>query len=250
MATYFTQGVVLRHATYREADRLLIVYTVEQGKLELVARGARKITSKLAGSLEPCTEVRLMVARGKSYGTVAAADVVRIFPRLKRRWQTVSVATYVAAVLDAVTPLNQHDARVYQLVISTLVALDRPRLSAHQLRVIVWFFTWRLLGYLGYAPELYQCLQCQRRLTLEGNHLDFKRGGVLCSRCPADPETSRSVSSAVIKLLRLILRQQRVAVERVSVQKALVADLTQLTEAYLAYTQECSLSLKTFLLSR
>ena len=61
---YRTDGLILHHTAFGEADRLLIVFTPRLGRLRVLAKGARKPTSRKAGHLEPFTYVHLLVARG------------------------------------------------------------------------------------------------------------------------------------------------------------------------------------------
>ena len=51
--TYKTEGIVLKQMPLGEADRILTLYTTDQGKLRAVARGVRRPKSRLAGHLEP-----------------------------------------------------------------------------------------------------------------------------------------------------------------------------------------------------
>ncbi|HVN15979.1 MAG TPA: DNA repair protein RecO, partial [Anaerolineales bacterium] len=55
------EAIVLRHGDWGEADRLLTLYTREQGKVRAIAKGARKLTSRKAGHLEPFTHVKLQL---------------------------------------------------------------------------------------------------------------------------------------------------------------------------------------------
>ena len=47
------QAIVLSRRDFREFDQMISLYTREQGKLELLARGLKKVTSKNAAHLEP-----------------------------------------------------------------------------------------------------------------------------------------------------------------------------------------------------
>ena len=58
------EAVVLRHSDWGEADRLLVIYSREQGKLRAIAKGLRKIQSRKAGHLEPFTRAAIMLAKG------------------------------------------------------------------------------------------------------------------------------------------------------------------------------------------
>ena len=49
---YRTKGIILQKTDRGETDRLFTFYTKDFGKLDLLARAERKITSKLRGGLE------------------------------------------------------------------------------------------------------------------------------------------------------------------------------------------------------
>jgi len=83
MRTYNATGIVLKRGDYRENDRLFTILTREYGKIEVVAKGTKKILSKLNPHLEPGHVVRIMVAQGRGYDKLANATVVEHFPVLR-----------------------------------------------------------------------------------------------------------------------------------------------------------------------
>ena len=56
---YRTRGIVLRRRDFDEADRLLTVLTRDRGKLTLLAKGARKISSRKAAHVDLFKQVEL-----------------------------------------------------------------------------------------------------------------------------------------------------------------------------------------------
>ena len=50
-----SEGVVLRRIKYSETSLILTFYTKDQGKISLIAKGARNPKSKFVGALEPAT---------------------------------------------------------------------------------------------------------------------------------------------------------------------------------------------------
>src|SRR4051812_30345333 len=52
MRQIVTKGIVLSRTDFGEADRILTVLTPNEGKISLMAKGVRKIKSKLAGGIE------------------------------------------------------------------------------------------------------------------------------------------------------------------------------------------------------
>ncbi|MBF8280289.1 MAG: recO [Candidatus Magasanikbacteria bacterium] len=72
--TFTDSAIVLERTNFRENDKRLTFYTKGRGRLTAVAVGAKKITSKLSGHLEPFTMVRVMIAAGRRFDKVAQAQ--------------------------------------------------------------------------------------------------------------------------------------------------------------------------------
>ena len=62
--SFRVEAIILRHSDYGEADRMLTLYTAQLGKTRALVKGARKITSRKAGHLEPFTHVKLAACKG------------------------------------------------------------------------------------------------------------------------------------------------------------------------------------------
>ncbi len=77
------EAVVLRHSDYGEADRLLTLFTREQGKLRAIAKGVRKMQSRKAGHLEPFAQVTLMLAQGHDLWIVTQAEAIESLQPLR-----------------------------------------------------------------------------------------------------------------------------------------------------------------------
>lgn len=85
-----TRGYVLRRTNYGEADRILNLITPE-GKFAVIAKGARKSRSKLAGGIEMFTLSDYHIRFGRSeFGTLTSAklltyhsEIVKDFARME-----------------------------------------------------------------------------------------------------------------------------------------------------------------------
>src|SRR4051794_7859606 len=75
--TYESQSVVLRSMRYSEADRVLHMLTLERGRVNAIAKGVRKTSSRFGARLEPLTHVTLLLHEGRGeLHTVSGADIV------------------------------------------------------------------------------------------------------------------------------------------------------------------------------
>lgn len=128
--TFSTEAIIIKRTAWREVDSLVTVYTHESGKLELLARGTSKISSRLAGHLEPYNRVRLMVINGKSKSYVGAVETLDSFYNIKTdlaklKW----VGTWLTNFNKRVQ-VNQSDRDAYKLLVMSLINFNAKQSSA------------------------------------------------------------------------------------------------------------------------
>lgn len=94
------RAIVLRSEAFREHDRRLVLFGVQHGLLEAVARGASAAVSKQGGHMVPFTETDVLIAKGTIFDKLAVARTVRVWPRVRTQLGSVSVA---GAFMDVFT---------------------------------------------------------------------------------------------------------------------------------------------------
>ena len=99
--TLSTEAVVLRHSDWGEADRVLVLFTREQGKVRALAKGARKMLSRKAGHLEPFTHVKVLLALGKDFWIVTQAETLNAFLSIRSDLLRTAYAALVIELLTA-----------------------------------------------------------------------------------------------------------------------------------------------------
>ncbi len=98
--TTLTQGIVLRHQDYGDYDRQFLIYTRDMGKISVIAKGAKKITSKLNSHMEPFLISQIMVANGKVFKRLAAAQTLSSFRNIPKDLEKIVIAQYFLESLD------------------------------------------------------------------------------------------------------------------------------------------------------
>jgi DNA repair protein RecO (recombination protein O) len=177
-----TEAVVLRSIRYGEADRILHLYTPEQGRLSAIAKGARRARSRFGGRLEPFMHVRALLHEGRSdLLTVTAVDTVAVHRSLREHATTLDAA---ARACDAVARLFETadpHPEVFRLLLNTLALLDGD--VAHARPGTGLAFRLKLLLVAGIVPQLAACAVCGETEHLRG--FSGAAGGVVCSACEA-----------------------------------------------------------------
>ncbi|XOU93925.1 MAG: DNA repair protein RecO [Candidatus Kerfeldbacteria bacterium] len=244
MGTYFPQGLILQHDNIREADRLLIVFTSDHGLIKVIARGVRKITSKLAGNLEPITLADFMIIQGKYYDVIASSEPVNIFRNIKNNLNNLQTMQYICFVVNRTYTGNQGDQRIYKLLLEILKNLENSKNNNNKL--LVWYFILRYISYLGYQPELYNCLHCNNKISNENNYFSNKKGGLICNNCYKAIEGSINISNNSIKIIRLMLNKNFSNLSKVIYNNVLIPELDSIVSGYLSYVTEQDLRIRDF----
>ena len=242
--SFRVDAVVLRHSNYGEADRLLTVYTREQGKMRIIAKGARKIASRKAGHIEPFTYVKLQLAKGRDMFLVTQADTVDAYLPLRDDLVLTSQAAYVMELLDRFTYENDtENASTFRLLTDTLA-----RLSAKaDPWLVTRYYEMRLLDYMGFRPQLVECANCGNEIKAEDQFFSFTAGGAICPRCGQGLPNLRNISVETLKYLRHFQRSSSAEASRARPSPEVQQEAEVLMQGYFTYLLERELNTPGFL---
>lgn len=222
--SYRTEAVVLRRIDLGEADKILTLYTPHKGKQRVVAKGVRRPTSKLGGHVELFIHNKLQIAKARNLDLVTQAETIEPFLGLRDDLLRITYANYVAELIDQLTEENIESEATWDLLLKTLRRLSedsRPE-------IVVRFFEMQLLDFLGYRPQLQQCIRCERVLEPVANFYSALSGGVLCTECGRTDPSARGLSVNALKVLRLLQRGDYATAARLNLSPELAAELEAL----------------------
>ena len=237
-------AIILRHADWGEADRLVTLYSREHGKLRAVAKGVRKITSRKAGHLEPFTQVKLQLSRGRNLFIVTQADTVEAYVALRESLVLTGYASYVVELLDRfVYEEEGANPTLFRLLADTLQRLS----EAEGTWLAVRYYEMRLLDFLGFRPQLFECANCGREIQAEDQFFSFMAGGVICPRCGRGLPNLTSISMETLKYLRHFQRSSFGEAARARPSSESRAEAESLMQGYFTYLLERELNSPGFL---
>jgi DNA repair protein RecO (recombination protein O) len=147
-----TQAIILSRTDYGEADRILTVLTPDYGKLRLLAKGVRKVKSKLAGGIElfSVSEITYISGRG-AIGTLVSTRLTVHYGRIVADLERTMAGYDFIKELNKITE-DEAEAMYFELLQHTFVALNDQEVS---LAVIRYWFDAQLLKGEGQMPNLH-----------------------------------------------------------------------------------------------
>lgn len=139
---------ILHQRPFRDTSQILDIFSLEHGKLSLVARGSRGSKSRLAGILRPFQPLRLSWSLKTDLGTLTGAELGERPQSLLG--DSLMAGYYVNELLLYL--LHRHDPQpevfdVYQQTLSMLAGVDGVAPTLRQFEI-------ELLKLLGYALNL------------------------------------------------------------------------------------------------
>jgi DNA repair protein RecO (recombination protein O) len=218
---YKTPAIVLRQRKLGDADKIVTLYSANLGKLDAVAKGVRRVTSRLAGQVEPLNHGSFLLAQGRNLDIITQAQTIETFQALREDLNRLSRALYAAELVDRFTEERSENFGLYRLLLDTL----RRLAEEDDLDITLRFFEMSLLSLLGYRPELRQCVVCSQPLAAEANAWAPAAGGAVCHRCRPGELTLRALSVNALKVLRLLQSGTFSDVARVHVAPDLAAEI-------------------------
>ena len=228
---YKTEAIVLKHLPFGEADYILTLFTPNAGKLRVVAKGARRIKSKLGGHLEPIMRTSILMTRGKNLDTINQAQTLEGFRPIREDLQRLSQALYVLELVDVITPEAQPNYSVYHLLLGAMRSLASEASVS-----LLPYFQLRLLGHSGFMPELYRCVECGSNIVPNKHRFTPDNGGILCDFCHPHNALVLPLSLDTLKVLRFLQKEEYAGtVERLRLGSNTLDELERLLEASLRH---------------
>jgi len=162
MTEYFTSALVLDTEDSGELDKSIYLYTKELGKVVAKAKSIRKITSKLAGHLQPLNFVRIRLVEKNGFQVTDALDLERIKPSQ----QALAVLQFIKEMTFELQP----DKNLWFLIKKTFQDLKNNKKISYR----------PLLGVLGFAPDFSRCNVCASKFVA---YFSKTEQVFLCRRC-------------------------------------------------------------------
>lgn len=185
-------GYVLRRTNYGEADRILNLIT-PVGKLAVVARGVRKMKSKLAGGIEPFTRSDFQIHQGRSdLGVLTGAKMQKYYSHIVQDLGRMELAARILKRVDAATE-NANAEEFFMLVDQSLAAID----AGENLELIEAWFLLNLRRIVGEEVNLYRDIAGEKlSINAKYNWDSYERA--------FRPNPNGKFGANEIKLLRLM----------------------------------------------
>ncbi|MFZ2969929.1 MAG: DNA repair protein RecO [Minisyncoccia bacterium] len=215
MSTYKTEGIIIRRNNFGESSLILNIYTKDYGKIEAVARSARKAKGKLKGHLELFLHTDLILANGRNIDTITSSMTTEPFFNLRKDLKLLFSAHFIVELADKITEERYKDSRIFNLLgrifyfFDGLGKEDRKKGYDLKLKLAILLYQIHIADLSGFSSHLDKCVFCSKKITPNDNYFSFSFGGILDSGCASHDPEAILIGDNSIKLLRFFQFRQR-----------------------------------------
>jgi DNA repair protein RecO (recombination protein O) len=244
---YQIEGVILGRRDYGEADRVVVCLTPE-GRMDMLAKGARKTRSRKAGHLELFARTKFLVSRVEgSWDIISQAEAVVLRPELQDDFSRGTYARYAGELVLRFFE-READPELFELADGTLTSLGRDPNPELLMR----WFEQRVLDLAGFRPQWRVCVGelghglCETPLKPQPTDrfsygVDPDKGGALCADCfrASPPETGvRPLSPSALSWLQALQIREYADLKEFALPEMTARELSQVMQHYIAHHLE------------
>lgn len=146
-----TDAIILSRTDYGEADRIITLLTSDSGKIRLIAKGVRRVRSKLAGGIELFSVTNITYIKGRSdIGTLISARLQVHYGRIIQDLDRTMLGYELIKQLNRATE-DGPEPEYFMLLQQAFMSLDELGIPIPLIKL--WFGA-QLLRLSGHTPNL------------------------------------------------------------------------------------------------
>lgn len=236
---YRTRAVILKSKDYRDADKLMTVFSEKEGKFRAIARGVKKPRSSMRASLQPFCHSQLYLNRGRDLDLITQTRLLSFYGNIREDLTGTLQVVYLLELLDKALVDRVPMFHLYRDVLNVLEALEQMGYNPLFIR----YAELSVLTNSGYKPVMNQCVHCHKEDGLV-NVFDLPAGGIVCRNCRKEAGSGFEMSGESMAILRMMLNSPLQALPRVKATPDSLEQLELFLERYLEYHLESKFKMK------
>jgi len=195
-----TEAIVIATRDFAESDRLITLFTPEHGKIETIAKGAKKSLHRFVNALEPFSflDASLVMPRATGFTRLDSVKIKMSFEALRQDFLSFTAANLCCELIHRWTKEMDPHIDIFRNLLYYLNCLSQKQ----DIYKLTLFFKLRLLALVGYAPELQFCVKCGNKPTGNSVTIEQHGKGVLCSSCAEKEDSAQQIQMGTLYCLR------------------------------------------------
>lgn len=234
MSVQKTKAVVIGYHLLGEVDKIVIFCTRDFGNIRAVAKGVRKVKSRLCGRMEILTYGEMVFYRreNKELHIVNSFDIIESFQILREDLLKMAYCSYLAELIQQIELPEMPNTELFDLFLDILYMMK----NSDDPEILVRAFEIRVLSNAGFNPNLDSCVVCSDEIRGINLLFDIEKGGVICGKCGSQNKIqTTSISLGTLELMRKMQQNSLEFITRLRMLESSRRELRRLLSNYIAF---------------
>ena len=167
-----TEAIVLKKKQLLGQDTFLTLFTKEQGKVFVIAKGIKKLTSRRSPHIQTANLIDVLFHESKDMYYLQETRLISGFIQIKKDNLKVKNMYSLFFILDRLLPERQKEDKIYNITKSFLVDLAKTKVTNWGLFSIYLQKTLQSLGYIHESKPLEELIHMTEGIINEKIPLD------------------------------------------------------------------------------
>lgn len=223
------RGVVIKAVNLGEADKIITLFSKEHGKIQAIAKGARRTRSKLIAGTQLFCYGDFLLFKGRTWYYVNQVDMINSFYKLRNDLERLSCSTYIIQLTSEVVQPEQPSQEIFNLIVEALKMFVESKGSSQLLLRAVEL---KIMDLAGFRPVLNRCVNCGK----PGDVHCFSpaSGGVVCNDCKRIDICCYSISPTTLELMKAMLRWNLTKISCIRIDVSILKEIENIMRTYIA----------------
>lgn len=235
---YKYTGIILDKKDVGETDRIYSIFTLENGKIRVLAKGVRKANAKLAGFLENFTLAEIFIAKSHGMGKITGSIVIDNFSEIRKNFNIIQFVFETVKIFNKFVREESKDQKIFELLKSYLEAMNNLALQEKEEKseLVFFGFLFKFLEESGYKIEIENCIECGKKVREIENFFDPKQGGIICGNCSAQAGGKIRISPNSVKIIRIFFQNSIGSLVKLKIDQKDMDNIKMISKEFLRWT--------------
>jgi DNA repair protein RecO (recombination protein O) len=189
------EGIIIKTIAYSDSSKILTILTSDLGKVGVIAKGAKRMTSKLRSTTQLFTYGEFYIYhKPKGLSTLSQVDVKSMYPKMTHDLIKHAYASVIIELTDRINHEPSQNHYVYNILLKSLELIE----EGMDPEVVLFIFELKATQLLGFGLNLDECVICGSTKNIVSISTSY--GGLICQKCLANNHPP--INGQYLQLLR------------------------------------------------
>jgi len=212
MKSFKTEAVIIKKRNFGEKDRILTLFTPHLGKIEALAKGARRPGSRLSANSDIATIADFHIQNTRSIDIISEINAIYHPDGALGEFEKTQKLGFALKLIDRLYEMSDPHPKTFHILKEVVESI-----SDEKRQLLFLAFLVNILLELGAYPDLFNCIYCHKPISEKEKITFSSTGGLAHQTCCTD--TSCAISDNEVKLLRVLAQESFSRISRMKVDK-------------------------------